>query len=155
MEYKTWNTEHAAIKEELRTLKIDRERDHKQMLFLENQLKKNNVIFRGIESEIDIDNAVKKVCANHLKISAPMAIRSAKKIFDRNGKMAVIAEFESGSSLNEIFKHTKNLAGSSISIEKDLNSDRQEQKKAMLYLRKTILKVNVKDDKLREGCLER
>lgn len=154
VEYKK---ENAVIKEELMNLKIDRERDHKQMLYLENQLKRNNLIFRGITTETDIENAVKNVCANNLKIVAPMAIRSTRKLFDRNGKMAVLAEFENGTYINEIFQHTKNLAGSSISIEKDLNSDRQEQKKAMLYLKKTIwnadqsFRISVRDDKMRIG----
>lgn len=147
--------EKIVMAKEIDELKAEREKDRRTMLSLEDQLKRNNLIFRGIPTETSINQAVEKVCSGNMKIVAPMAIRSCRKLFDRNGKMAVIVEFENESYIREIFKNTKNLAGSSISVERDLNSERQEKKKVMLKLMKDLKsvsqthKIGVRDDKLR------
>ena len=68
--------------------------------------------------------------------------------------MTVIVELKSARMVADIFKHTKNLAGSSIFIERDLNTERRGNKKLMLQLKKEIQnadrskKIAVRGDKL-------
>lgn len=64
------------------------------MLQLEDKLKKKNLIFRGIPNEPDTNDAVRKVITSNLKISAPISIKSTKKLFDRHNEMSVIVQVE-------------------------------------------------------------
>ena len=76
----------------------------------------------------------------------------ASKIYERNGKLSVIAEFHTEQAVQEVMRNKKNLVGSNIFIEFDLNSERQ--KNVMLELKKDILhrskakRVNAFEDKL-------
>lgn len=141
--------------QQIEELKTERKSDRRRLAMLEDQMKRKNVIFRGIPAEENIDEAVKKIASTNLKISMPMPIKSTRKLFDRFGKMGVLVELENESYIREIFKHTKNLAGTNISVERDLNMERQEQKKVMLHLKRSILAINrshpisVREDKLR------
>lgn len=126
-----------------------------QISTLEDQIKRKNIILKGIPSSSNTKDAVEKVLREQLKLPAPMRIKSTRKLFDRNGKMGVIAELDDEYDVMEVFKSTRNLAGTRISIERDLNRRRQEFKKKLLVLRRNILginnahKIQVRDDKLK------
>lgn len=143
------------LKEEIKKMKEERERDQQKLYQVEDQLKKRNLIFKGVGSQNSLGDAVRKVCKDELKMRCEVEIISTRKLFESNGKMAVVAEFRSEQMVVDVLKHTKNLAGSMISIEYDLNSNRQQKKKVMLELKKNILafskkhKVSVRNDKLR------
>lgn len=146
-------TENKKLKEEIQELKDMRREDVNNIRWLEHQIKNTKLIFKGVSSESSATDSVYKVCMENLKINPN--IISAHKLFERNGTQTVIAEFENESSVSEVLKSTKNLAGTSISIDRDLNPRRQRNKRAMLILRKQILsetkmhKVIVRDDKLK------
>ena len=69
--------------------------------------------------------------------------------------MNVVAEFNSENAVRDILRHTKNLQGTRISVEYDLNEARQFNRKVMKELKNIILaksklhKVSVRNDKLR------
>lgn len=71
--------------------------------------------------------------------------------------MTVIAEMQTEKMVEEVFKHTKNLAGSRISVEQELDRERLIQKKVMVELKRNILavsqrhRVSVRNDKLKVG----
>ena len=71
--------------------------------------------------------------------------------------MGVVAEFRNEEMIAEVFKNTRKLAGTSISIESDLNSEKKEQKQALLMLRKELLndsnkhKITVRNNRMRIG----
>lgn len=145
-------TENKNLKEEIKWLKEMRHEDSNNIKWLEYQVKNTKLIFKGLESNIPPIESVSKVCAENLKLNPN--IISSRKLFTRNGTQTVIAEFENESITSEILKATKNLAGTTISIDRDLNPRRQKNKRAMLMVRKQILsenktyKVLVRDDKL-------
>lgn len=154
-ELSDYRAENNKLQQEIDDLKNERQRDRRLMLQLEDKLKQKNIILRGLNLEADTTAAIQKVLTNNFKITDHIKINSSRKLFDRNGRMAVIAEVENGAQIVEIFKHAKNLAGSSISVERDLNTDRQQQKKVMLALKRNILtlnqthKISVREDRLR------
>lgn len=143
------------IKQEIKQLREERENERRTILALEDQIKKNNLIIKGIPSETSATNAAIKVISQNLKVTSEFQIKSSRKIFDRNGNMGVLVELNGETQVQEILKHTKNLAGTNISVEKDLNRERQQNKKVMLQLRREILshdrskRVLVRDDKMK------
>lgn len=146
-------TENVKLKAEIEKLKDMREEDANNIRWLEHQIKSTKLIFKGISSATSASESVLKVCTDNLK-TKPKII-SAHKVFEQNGKQTAIVEFENESSVLEILKATNHLAGTSISIDRDLNPRRQKNKKAMLIIRKQILaenkvhKIIVRDDKMK------
>lgn len=150
-------TDTQELKEKIQFLEKEREKDKKHINQLEEQLKRKNLLFKGLEAEKSLGNAVMSLCLQKLKISQPMEIVSTRKIYEKDGKMGVVAEFRSEDMIAEVFKNTKKLAGTSISIEADLNEEKREQKRVLLLLRKQLLsvskthKISVRNNKLRVG----
>ena len=70
-------------------------------------------------------------------------------------KMMVVAEFRTEDMMHTVLKNVRKLAGSTISIEQDVNSERQHLKKVMLQLKRNILtstkthRVSVRNDKIK------
>lgn len=144
-----------ALQEEMEKLRAEREMDHRTITILEDQIKRKNIIFKGIDLENNLGEAVKKVCRENLKIQSSVDVKSVKRISNWNGKMSVVAELGSEEAVQDLFKNTRNLAGTTISVERDLNMEKKEQKKVMLQLKKQLLSINrshrisVRDEKIR------
>lgn len=81
---------------------------------------------------------VGKVCIEKLELPTASIVKSTRKLFERDGKMTVLAEFDSSRSVQHVLQNARKLAGSKIYIEKDLNLERQHDKKVMLQLKKEI-----------------
>ena len=128
--------ENKQLKEEVEKLKRDKEVDRKNLMWLEHQTCNKKLIFKGLPKENSPRNAIIKACKDILKIEA--SISSARKVFERNGKMSVAAEFESTADVAKIFQNTKKLTGTAIQIERDLMPLKQEKKKIFLHLKKKI-----------------
>lgn len=145
--------ENSGLKKDIEEVKVQRAEDHRRIMHLENQLKRKNLVFKGLPTENSWSDAVRKVCESSLR-EPNVQVKGARKIYDRNGKMGVIAEFDSEGAVRSILSKTKNLAGSNVSVEKDLNSDRQQDKKALLQLKKEITAVdNTKRIKIRDDAM--
>lgn len=149
--------ENANLKSELEQLKKDRIQDRQEISMLQDQMKKKNIIFKGIPSSNELNQTINKVCGENLKLENTPNIKSSKKIYDRNGKMGVLVELDSESEVHSILHKSRNLAGSSISIEKDISKYRQEDKRVMIQLKRDIgnidktQRLQVRDDRLRVG----
>lgn len=71
--------------------------------------------------------------------------------------MAVLVEMENGTQITEIFKNIRNLSGSAIGVERDLNKERQVDKKALLQVKKTLWnnnqshRISIRNDRMRIG----
>lgn len=139
---KTLAEENKSLKLELEKLRGDRDSQHRQMMSMEDHIKRKNVIFKGLASHISLSESVRKVCLENLKMQTPVIVKSTKKIYDSRGKMGVIVELDSEDMVEAVFKSTRNLAGSTISVERDLNSERQQKKKVLLQLKKDLSAVN-------------
>lgn len=135
-------TENQNLKTQVKLMQDQRERDQRRLLAMEDQLKQRNLIFKGLDAQSSLSNAVKHVCEDKLKITTPIIIKSTKKIYDRNGKMGVLVEMDSEEIIQAIFKQTKNLAGTAIIVERDLNTEKQQHRKVMLQLKKDIVAEN-------------
>lgn len=152
----TLQKDYEDLKKEVIQLRKEKLEDHRRLNALEDQLKKKNIIFKGLDEQSSADDAVRKVCTEKLEIAAP-EIKSTKKIYSRNGKMGVVAEFNSEDAVWKVLHNSRKLAHSSIMMERDLNTDRQQDKRVLLQLKKDILaenkdkRVAVRDDRLRVG----
>ena len=64
-------------------------------------------------------------------------------------------ELESSKSIDEVFQNTRKLAGTTISIERDMIPTKQIHKKAFLILKKQLQEINkehkviVREDRLK------
>lgn len=148
--------ENNCIKVEMVKMREEKEQLRKNFASLEDQVKKKNVIFKGLRAEACLSDAIKQVCVGNLKMTPEtFSIKSTKKIYENRGQMGVLVELESEEMVEEIFKKARNLAGTNIFLERDLNSERRENKKVMLQLKKDILaekpnqRISVRNDKLR------
>lgn len=144
------------LKGEVECLKAEKEMDRKRIMHLEEQLKSKNLLFKGLNVNKSLIDEVTNVCKNNLNLHTT-AIKSTRKIFERNGKMTVLAEFDSLQSVQEVLQETRKLKGTSIYIEKDLSVERQQDKKVMLQLRREIraastkYSIKVVSDKIKIG----
>lgn len=148
------STENDRLQEEMRKLKEERKQDQQRMMLLERDLVKKKLIIRGLESQPSSFKAVKKAFKENFKMNKNVEIEQTRKIYEKNQKMTVMVEFKSANTVAQVFKHTKNLAGSSIQVERELCKERQLNKKVMLCMKKEILqvekniKINVRDDNM-------
>lgn len=147
--------ENKELKVKIEKMSIEAEQNRRNIVLLEDQIKRKNLIFKGLPSENNLGQAMNKVLKENLKIDTPVHMKSTRKLSDRNGLMGIVVEFDDEQQVSEIIKNTRNLAGSRIAVERDLNHERQENKKAMLQLRRNILetdnsqRVQVKDDRMK------
>lgn len=134
-------TENDSLRAEVEQLKVEKEKDHHTITFLEDHIKRNNIVFRGINTNKSLFQAVKDCCKKNLKITKEINILSVRKLFENDGKLGVVVEFSSVDDVREIFANVKNLKGSKISLDRDLSKDRQQDKRVMLELKKQIHKL--------------
>lgn len=151
------STENELLKEKIKTLEESKGLTERRLIHLEDTVKRKNIIIRGVEAQQSVYKAVQKLFKDTMKIKPAVEIVTAKKIFERDDKMVVKAELKTEKMVADVLKFTKNLSGTSIFIEIDLNGDRLQKKKIMLQLKNEILEVNktkkilVRNDKIRVG----
>lgn len=154
MEVSKLADENKLLQEEVQKLRQYREEDQKRMKYLEEDLGKKKIIIRGLVSQKSTYGAVKKLFNEKLNLGNRVDIEQTRKMFEKDGKMTVMVELKSVKMVSEVFKNAKNLAGSSVYIDRELSSERQQDKKIMLQMKKDILQVDktkriaVKNDKL-------
>lgn len=140
----TLQSENKVLKDEVKYLREQREKDYQQVIYLQEQSKRNNLIFKNIEHKIRLEDAVKECCTKNLKLSNEIKVISTRKLFERNGKIGVVAEFGSVEMVRDILKHANNLTGSNIILERDLTIEKQTDKRVMLELKRSIQNVSRK-----------
>lgn len=137
-------SENQALKEEVKQLKEENEKENKQILFLQEHSKRNNIIFKNIDYKVPLNEAVTDCCKENLKIAKDICIVSTRKLYEKDGKAGIIAEFQSEAIVREVFQHAKNLAGTQIFLDRDLTTEKQKDKRVMLELKKLIQNVSQK-----------
>lgn len=143
------------LADEVASLKAERKKDHLRMMQLEDQIKQNNLIFKGLNANSDMKEAASEVCRYILQLSVPPVILSTKILFERNGKVTAVIKLDSDEMVEAILKNTNKLSGTNIYIERDLNCDKQHNKKAMLQLKKSIQQISSQHRiMVREDCIK-
>jgi len=149
--------ENVELKEEVQKMKTLREHDQRRLAWLEEQIKKKNIIVRGLQADLEPHAAIKTLCNDVLKIPDPLPLVSVRKLGDREGKMSVLVETINAAVAEDILKRSTMLKGTKISLEKDLNSIKLQQKKVMFELKEQLtaydksVKVSVRNEKLKIG----
>lgn len=148
--------ENESLKVQLEQMKNDRQKDHQQIQRIVNQGRKKNVIFKGIVKNGSPRTSAENVCRKVLKLN-DVQINSARVLFTSDDKISVIAEMATERMADKIFQNLKNLAGSRIKVERDLNEERQLDRKLLMLVKTEILdidkthKVFVKNDSIKIG----
>lgn len=147
------NTE---LRKEVQALRVESDMRRRDMIAVEDQVKRKNVIVKGLPSNNSPRDEFSNLCTNRLNLNnQAINIRAVRKIFDRNNKMGIVAELNSEAEVYELLKNSSKLAGTQITIERDLNREKQIQKKVMLQVKKDVLqadrsqRVTVRDEKMR------
>lgn len=154
-EIKTLREENCALNICIQKLEKEREAERSKVNQLEEQIKKRNLIFRNIDPEGSLIESVKAVCRSKLKLNKEIDVISTKWLNAKDGKISVAAELGSEQTVEEVLKCSRNLAGTEISVSRDLSSFKLIQKKIMLELKKVLLSLNpnitvyVRDHKLK------
>lgn len=144
-EVQSLKLENSQLKEELSKVKNENESNKRNIQWLQNQVATNKLFIKGLASASKPEEEVKKLFSENLGV-AP-SFKTVRKIFDRNGKMAVIVELENQDAIQEVFKSTRKLVNTSISIERDMMPMKQDHKKAFLRLKIELLAIS-KDYKI-------
>ncbi|XP_041449361.1 uncharacterized protein LOC121404196 isoform X1 [Drosophila obscura] len=152
----TLKAENETLKRDFHQLKSDREQDRKELSRLEQSSKARNLIFKGLEKEDATKEGVEKLLRGKMAI-LNVSVRETRELYQRNNKMGVLVEMENASAINEVIKNGKKLAGSSVYIDRDLSQQQQENKLALMQLKKELVSINknhrafVKNDQI---CVE-
>lgn len=150
-------TENECLRKEVIQLRDEKEKDHQQIMYLQEHIKRNNIIFQGIAYGKSLEDAVKTCCKENLKMSQEINLLSTRKLYENDGKMGVVAEFSSGEVVKEVFKNVKNLAGSKIIIERDLSIEKQQDRRVFLEIKKSFRELKgkhhilVRNEKMKIG----
>lgn len=156
VEIQQLNEENELLKIELQVLKDEKRKDHRELMRIVDEKKRNNLIFKGVEGSRNPKEAVEKICKDRIGVPN-VEIRHAVVLSDRAGKANILAEIVSDTMVASIFKNINKLRGTNIFVERDLNENRQTNKKMMLQLKRDILaidkrhKITVRDDKMKIG----
>lgn len=156
-EIKELREDNGKLRMELNQIKQEQQHDRQELSKVQDQIKKNNVIIKGVPSSNSLPEAFSKVCVDNLKMTEAPLPRTVKKIFDRNGSMGMVVELDSEGSVYSILNHARNLTGTRISVDRDISTARQEDKRVMLQLKKDIWavdksqRIQVRDDRIRIG----
>lgn len=148
--------ENALLKDELQQVKTEHAKLTQEMHHIVNASKRRSLIFRGLDSSKQPATAVNTLCIEVMQIKN-FKLAAARKIFEKNGEMAVVADLQSEEMVAEVFKNVKKLAKTTYSVERDISKERQLDKKVLLKIKKDLksidasLKIDVRDDKMKVG----
>ncbi|XP_037954069.1 uncharacterized protein LOC119684171 [Teleopsis dalmanni] len=151
--------ENAKLREEMQQIKESKEVDSRRISHLENQSKRKNIVIRGLACDANqrTFDRVTQLCNEVLNIPSPLPIASVRKLSEYDGKVNVVVELDTANSVEKLLSKSKNLKGSQITLERDLDAGKLLHKKLMLILKQKILtvskvhRVSVRNEKLRIG----
>ncbi|XP_059218578.1 uncharacterized protein LOC131995966 [Stomoxys calcitrans] len=132
--------ENQQLKTELIKVKRECEETKKDMIWMQEQIRSNKVLIRGLNASNEPAAEINNLFTNKLQISP--VIKYARKIFERNGKMNVVVEFNSHQGVDDVFRNVRKLIGSNIYIERDLIPTKRQIKKASLLLKYKIMAIS-------------
>lgn len=148
-------TQNEILVKEMEVLKMDRATSKRRLLDLESHIKGKNLIFKGLSMHQANASEIQKLCLEVLKTDPIPNVKSTKILFHKNEMVTVLTEFGTENDVQQILKQTNNLKGTNMYIERDLNIERQMDKRIMLQLKKLLLNYNkshqirVRDDRLK------
>lgn len=121
---------------------------------IEKTQKRKNIVLKGLDAREEPVEAANNVCKNILKVPE-VIIKNARKTYENNGLMTVVAEMDTESMVYESLRRSRNLQGTRISLDKDLSKDGRDNKAVMFSLKRTLneidasKKVTVRNDRMR------
>lgn len=152
---KELKSQNEALVHEMELLKEENNLLKRRLNDLESQIKGKNLVFRGIAAGQANKIEIQKLCSTVLQVEK--TVKSVKTLYQKERMTAVLVEFESENDVEDVISKTRNLRGTNIYVERDLNAERRRDKIIMLQLRKQLMEfskahqIKIRDDKLRVG----
>jgi len=147
------NDDNARLKDEVISLRSDREADKRTINMLLAQQKKKNVVVKGLKVDKNCKLAVKTLVEEKLQLNGSR-VSDVRKLNEWDCKMMVLVDCESQGEEENILKNGHKLRGSQVFLDKDLAVEKQASKVALLELKKFLLairretKVKVQNDSI-------
>lgn len=136
----------------------DLKRTCQNLMSIEANMKRRNLVIHGLRKSNDTHEAVKKCLIGKMKLDpGRFNIAGTKRIYELNGTMSVRVEFSNDESVKNVLANVRHLDRSQISIERDLDTVRRNKRKAMIHLKRNLaqkdatIPMEIKNDQLRVG----
>lgn len=135
--------ENISVKNEIKMLRIENDNLRKQMNIIDNKLRKNNVIVRGlvVEDGANLKKSVEDIWQNVLKVDC-CKINNVIPIGKIKENKQFLVQMDSGNSAINVLKKAKLLKGSGIFINQDLSAYSRNKRSKLHKLRKEIMRLN-------------
>lgn len=144
LEVNSLKNENCILREQIELLRVEKEVDRKELNKIGDQIRRKNLIIKGVEADSAPLEAVEQIFKEMLKIATPIEVCSARRIGMFDDKATLLVELSTEAMVFQVLKTTKLLAGSDISINRDLSLIQQQQQKVMVQLKKDLTKANKK-----------
>ncbi|XP_039296274.1 choline transporter-like 1 [Nilaparvata lugens] len=133
--------ENSQLKEKLIRMEKVCEKTELKLIDLESRSRRNNLIFKGIQSIQGVDCAtkVKNFCSNILGISEEIFVNRAH--FLGKGTETVIAHFPKDEDIHKIFGNVKKLKNTNIVVHRDYASEVRVKRSKLLALKKELSRL--------------
>lgn len=147
--------ENELLKGKLKQLEQQWQADRREVARVVDFQKRCNIIVRGLDKGNGPMEAAKALF-DQLG-AADVIIKSSKIIYEHNNKIGIAVEVGSVDMVQRVLRSSKKLAGTSISLEKDLSPDRQLKRRMMVQIKSEIMKVDrshkikVRNDRINIG----
>ena len=131
------------VKKDYQDLKISYQELKANMEFTQNELRKNNLIFRGVVviEGSSPKEAIHDLCSRALGVQDVQILRCftlGRATADQNAP--ILAEFDQ-KTINGIFSNMKKLKGTSVVIHRDVTPATRRATSRLLYIRKQCLEL--------------
>lgn len=128
-----------AIKVTLAELTSERDDYRQKFEQMDRNMRRKNIIIKGLIYNGNVNNAVKDLFASKMKIDEPIDVDEARLIGRKTGQHSVIlVRLMREETIRRIFSNIKNLVGAGIIIERDFTADMRQRMGFLLKVKRVI-----------------
>lgn len=138
--------ENLILRVKIEKMELENERKDKRIEIMENQLRRNSLIFKGFDGKENVED-IATFCKDVLEVEVDGKIENSFSL-GREGKghTARKVMFTSSKVVTDILRNTRKLKGTGFYIDRDYTWNVRNRRKRMFWIRKEIKRkdVNVK-----------
>lgn len=130
------------LKNENIELKGELSRLRLQLEHIDRENRQKKLLFKGLDDTPKVREAIQEVMSTKLKMSSPIPIGKATKMYSSGGKMTVMLECLSHDDTWKVLNNSRNLIGTTISIDRDLSVSERDQRRKLVHIKKEIEQID-------------
>lgn len=132
--------ENAELRKVIDEMKVSLDENKKRIEQLDAENRRNSLIIWNLPDSLEVKAEVNTFLKEKLKIAEEIPLGGVIKISKTDSLMNVKVDFVDQNGVERVFKNVKHLKGSKIRIDRDLTRKARENQKAMIELKKQLLK---------------